>query len=125
MACTIVGRVGPVVAPLCAFAQCCLLRRQPVTVAAEGVGLDDAGAGRDVGAVNLLHQCGLRKIQLIEAAGKSNPSGIEHGAHGAHGAVAQDQPALQTVKEGVLPGSFPLPVYDKTGAIIPDASMVG
>ncbi len=52
---------------------------------AEGVGLEDLGAGFDVLLVDLADQVGLRQVQLIEAAVDEHAAGVEHGAHGAIG----------------------------------------
>ena len=54
-----------------------------VSGGAEGVGLDDVGAGADVFGVNLAHQIGIAEIQLVVAAIDVDALGIEHRAHRA------------------------------------------
>ena len=72
--------------------------------AAEGVGLQDLGAGFDVLLVNLADQVGLRKVQLIEAAIDEHAARVEHGAHGA---IGHDDSAGQLIAEflGAAAGS--------------------
>ncbi len=52
---------------------------------AEGIGLEDLGAGLDVLLVNLADQVGRRQIDLVEAAVDKDAARVEHGAHGPIG----------------------------------------
>jgi len=52
-------------------------------VGAEGVGLEQLGAGLHVLLVDLPHLVGLREIHLVVAAVDVDPLGVEHRAHGA------------------------------------------
>ena len=72
--------------------------RQLEAIAAEGVGLDELRARREVAAVNALHQVRLREVQLLETAAVVDPFCVEHGAHGA---VGQKRTLLEPVKKGV------------------------
>ena len=52
-------------------------------VGAEGVGLQDLGAGPDVRLVDLLHQAGLLEVQLVVADVDEHAAAVQHGAHRA------------------------------------------
>ena len=52
-------------------------------VRAEGVGLDDVGAGLQVLAVHVDDQIGLRLVERLEAAIDEDALRVQHGAHGA------------------------------------------
>ena len=54
-----------------------------VSSGAEGVGLDDVGAGADVFGVNLANQIGSAEIQFVITAIDVDALGIEHRAHRA------------------------------------------
>ena len=55
-----------------------------VAVGAEGIGLDDLCASFDVGLVHVKHRFGVRGIQFVDAALRSDGF-VEQGAHGAVG----------------------------------------
>ncbi len=57
--------------------------RQLHRIGAEGVGLDDLGAGPEVGLVDLLHQAGLLQGQLVVADVDEHPAVVQHRAHRA------------------------------------------
>ena len=58
---------------------------QALAIRAEGVGFENLGARFDVLLMNVAHQRGERKIQLVIAAIDENAFGIKHGPHGAIG----------------------------------------
>ncbi len=66
-------------------------------VGAEGVGLDDVGAGPDVGGVDLVHQLRLSEVERLEAAVDEDPASIELGAHRT---VADQDPAVDLFQKG-------------------------
>ena len=69
---------------------------QLVAVGAEGVGLDDVGAGPEVLPVDFLDEGGAGEVQLIEAAVDEDAAGVEHRAHRP---VAEQDGLSQAVKE--------------------------
>ena len=50
---------------------------------AERVGLNDVSAGANVFDVNLTHEIGIAKVQLVVTTIDVNTLGVEHRAHGA------------------------------------------
>ena len=67
--------------------------RQPESVGAEGVGLQDLGAGLQIVFVDRQDQVWIGKIQLVVAAVDKHPARIQHRAHGAvgeHGPATKD-----------------------------------
>ena len=64
---------------------------QARAVGAEGVGLDDLGAGLDVFFVDFLDQRGRGEVELIVAAVDEHTLPVQHGPHGAVG----DESALR------------------------------
>jgi hypothetical protein len=52
---------------------------------AEGVGLENLGAGFDVLLMDLPHHVGGGEVELVEAAVDEDAAGVQHGAHGAVG----------------------------------------
>ncbi len=56
---------------------------QLVSSGAEGVGLDDIGAGAYVFGVDLADQVGIAEIQLVVAAVDVDALGVEHRSHRA------------------------------------------
>jgi hypothetical protein len=65
-------------------------------VGAEGVGLDQLGAGADVLTVDALDDAGLGEVELVEAALVGDAARVDHRAHAA---VGEDGPALQSLDE--------------------------
>ena len=59
--------------------------RKAYRVGPEGVGLDQLGPGREVVAVDGLHQGGAGQVELVEALIESDTTLIQHRAHRAVG----------------------------------------
>ena len=55
--------------------------RQLERVGAEGVGLEQLGAGPDVLAVDVPHEVGLPEVQLVVADVEEHAAAVEHRAH--------------------------------------------
>ena len=73
--------------------------RQLQAIGPEGVGLDDLGAGTQVGLMDADHQVGLRQVQVLECAIEEDTPGVQLGAHRA---VADQHPSAQGVEEGLV-----------------------
>ena len=76
---------------------------QAAAAGAERVGLDDVGAGGDVGAVDGAHQVGVRRVQLGQRAIQRDAAGVQHGAHRAvaHQHLAGEPVAHVDVARGI------------------------
>ena len=66
-------------------------------VGAEGVGLDDVGAGADVGLVHFGDQVRLRQVQLVERAIEEHAPRVQHRAHRA---VADEHAGFEGFEKG-------------------------
>ena len=71
-------------------------RPQLDPVGPERIGLDDVGAGPDVGLVDLRDKVGLGKVQLVEGTVEEDPLGVQHRAHGP---VADEHALVHRVEE--------------------------
>ena len=63
---------------------------EPEAIAAEGVGLDDLGAGLKILLVDSANDIRLREVEFVVAAIDEDAAAVKHGAHGAvaeHGAA--------------------------------------
>jgi len=67
-------------------------------VGAEGVGLDQLRAGRNVRPVNFLDDFGLGQVELVEGALEAHPACVELGSHGA---VPEERAAREPLKERI------------------------
>ena len=66
---------------------------QAESVGAEGVGLENLGAGLQILLVDGENQAGIGQVQFVVATVDEDPAGVEHRAHGAigkHGTVRED-----------------------------------
>ena len=67
-------------------------------VGAEGIGLDQLGAGGNVRSVDFLDDFGLREIEFVEGTLEADAARVELGAHGP---VAQQRPPAKPLEEGI------------------------
>ena len=67
-------------------------------IRAEGVGLENLGAGAQVVCVHLLHEPGLLQVQLVVADVEEETLGVQHGPHGA--IEHMDATILEQLAEG-------------------------
>ncbi len=74
-------------------------------IGAEGVGLDDLGAGPHVGFVHLAHELRLLEVQLVIADVQEEALGVEHRAH-----RAVEHVDFSVVQEIAQRGGHPLSV---------------
>ena len=83
-------------------------------VGAEGVGLDDLGAGPHVLLVDLPHQAGLLEIELVVADVEEYPPPVEHRAHRPIGDVhpAVGQQLAQSGHASARSGGWAQPALD-------------
>jgi len=74
-------------------------------VGAEGIGLDQLRASRNVRSVNFLDDFGLGEVEFVEGSLEADAAGVELGAHGA---VAQERAAAQPLEERMEAGLLAL-----------------
>ncbi len=73
----------------------------------EGVGLDDIGAGFEVGAMNCGDHVGAGQHEMIVAAFERGAAEIRSGQialldHGAHGPIEDKNPVLERLEKRLL-----------------------